>query len=370
MKLTEARFSDNARRIAKEFPSALSSKNWTEVLKLADSDFEAARALAQAGEKFPRVRARNVIARMLRLRRKNVFARMRMAEEEVKEIFIVLSANLGVMLEKKATGINKLPEINQRIRELMVDLRSDLKSVIYSLIKDSAKLSFGNAEDTFKTLFRQNSESFHGELEAMTADRLLFEAKLTLGLRKSLVGRGNPKASRSTAKWADIQDRTVRAVAKTNLAGQTFSERIVDLSVRLDGDLRRRVAQGIADGNSPYEIAKSIQKYVAPTKGGEEITGPGVYRNPFRNAMRIARTETNRAYGHATAAFADNKPWITGLQITISPAHDWDLGCACEDHNGDIVSPEEFKELVPFHPHCMCYGTYVIDEKFLDRMAA
>jgi hypothetical protein len=80
--------------------------------------------------------------------------------------------------------------------------------------------------------------------------------------------------------------------------------------------------------------------------------------------MRLARTETNRAYTQATAKFAENKPWVIGMQVTLSPEHDqFD---ECDDlANGDVLTPDEFASTIPAHPHCMCYGTYVIDPQYL-----
>ena len=92
-------------------------------------------------------------------------------------------------------------------------------------------------------------------------------------------------------------------------------------------------------------------------------TGPGIYRNPMKNALRLARTEIVSGYTKATAAWATGKEWLEGMRITLSGAHT--IEDECEDHAGDLVTAEEFAELAPFHPHCMCPGTDVIKDEFL-----
>jgi hypothetical protein len=90
-----------------------------------------------------------------------------------------------------------------------------------------------------------------------------------------------------------------------------------------------------------------------------------VYASPYKNALRVARTEAGRAYTNASAEFAKDKRWITGVRVTLSPAHEYGTGCDCEDREGDMMTPEEFQDEVPFHPNCMCFPTYEIDPDFL-----
>lgn len=330
---------------------------------MADRDLEAARKLAAAGEKFKQVRARNEIARRMRVQRIALFARLKQAEREIRTLFMDQSIQLSDFVLKHGDSLGKINRLNLRVKMMGMEVRAELKKIIHALIRDGAKMGFSHAGDALLPIFQANRESFRGEEDKLYADRLLYEAKLTVTLKKSLANK-DPRASRGTVKWSTAQSRVIKKIAKTNLAGQTFSERVVDLSVRAEADLRRRIANGIAQGESPQSIAKDVKKYVGPYDAAvDAVVGPGLYKNPFRNAMRIARTETNRAYARASAEFAKGKSFIKGIMITLSPAHeDEDV---CDDWAGKIVSPEEFEELVPFHPHCMCYSTFVLADNYL-----
>jgi hypothetical protein len=363
MNLREQTHSANVKSILREYPASIGSKNWPEIMRLADKDLEAARALASAGNKFKQVRARNEIARRMRIQRISLFTRLAQAEKEIRTLFSDSSNAMYTYLLQHADSTGKINRINLRLRMMTMDVRKELKRIIYALIKDSAKMGFKHAGDALLPIFQANRESFGGEIDKLSVDRLLFEAQLVVSLKTSLANK-DPRATQSTAKWKNERSRVVKKIAKSNLAGQTFSDRVVDLSARAESDLRRRIANGIANGESPQSIAKDVKKYVGPYDADvDAVVGPGLYKNPFRNAMRIARTETNRAYAHASASFAKGKSFIKGIMITLSPAHDDED--VCDDWAGKVVTPEEFEDLVPFHPHCMCYSTYVLADNFL-----
>lgn len=87
-------------------------------------------------------------------------------------------------------------------------------------------------------------------------------------------------------------------------------------------------------------------------------SGAGVYKSSAKNAMRVARTETNIAYRRA-----DNERWqqmdfILGQRIQLSKKHPKiDI---CDDLQGDY--PVEFV-FEGWHPQCFCFVTPIlIDE--------
>jgi len=365
MELKEQTFSKAAKAILRYYPAAIGSRNWPDIARLADKDIEAAKELASRGERNKHVAARNDIARRLRVLRVSLFDRIKESETEIRALFTDQAQRMYDYVVKHGDSTGKIGRINMRVKLMGIEIRKELKRVIYALIRDGAKMGFKNAGDALLPIFQANRESFRGETEKLNGDRLLFEAKLAVSLNARTAGK-DPRAKMSTTKWSVRQSKVIRDVAKKNLAGQTFSERVVDLSARVEADMRRRIANGIANGESPYTIAQDVKKYVGPYNADVDAeTGPGLYKNPFRNAMRIARTETNRAYSKASAEFAKGKSWIKGMMITLSPAHeDEDV---CDDYAGKVVDPDEFEDLVPFHPHCVAGDTEI---SILDGMAA
>lgn len=84
-------------------------------------------------------------------------------------------------------------------------------------------------------------------------------------------------------------------------------------------------------------------------------TGAGVYKSSAKNAMRVARTETNIAYRRA-----DNERWsqmdfVLGQRIQLSRQHPKED--ICDKLQGDY--PTEFV-FEGWHPQCFCFVTPIL----------
>ena len=83
--------------------------------------------------------------------------------------------------------------------------------------------------------------------------------------------------------------------------------------------------------------------------------GKGIYRSSYRNAQRLARTETNIAYRTADFTRWAQLDFVVGIEIKLSnnhPVHD-----ICDDLKG--IYPKTFK-WTGWHPNCRCYQVPVM----------
>lgn len=93
-------------------------------------------------------------------------------------------------------------------------------------------------------------------------------------------------------------------------------------------------------------------------------TGSGVYKSSAKNAMRVARTETNIAYRRA-----DNERWqqmdfVLGQRIQLS--HNHPKKDICDKLQGDY--PAEFV-FDGWHPQCFCFATPILmDEEEMAKV--
>lgn len=93
-------------------------------------------------------------------------------------------------------------------------------------------------------------------------------------------------------------------------------------------------------------------------------TGAGVYKSSAKNAMRVARTETNIAYRRA-----DNERWqqmdfVLGQRIQLS--HNHPKKDICDKLQGDY--PPEFV-FDGWHPQCFCFSTPILmDEEEMAKV--
>lgn len=88
--------------------------------------------------------------------------------------------------------------------------------------------------------------------------------------------------------------------------------------------------------------------------------GRGVYRSSYKNAMRLARTETNMAYRAADCERWKTMEFVRGFRVVLSKNHPCDdicneLSAASEnDTSGRGEYPKGFM-FKGWHPHCYCY---------------
>ncbi len=305
-----------------------------------------------------------IIAKRLRMERVELLTRLTLAEKALRGMLKGFTKMLVAKVVMRAQTLAGLKPINAVLHSGIVDLRSSMRVWMNALLRDAVKMGLRHPGDALKPIFKDNQEA----VTDIVAEQALFEARLSFGLDKTFARKAKPGVKASSAKWSAIGQKIIRDVAKKNLQGLTVSERIWDLTSRTESDLKRIIANGIAQGRSPYEISKQIEKYVSPRLGAADAlgiqTGPGIYRSPYRNAMRLARTETNRAYTQASSQFYQNKPWVSEVDITLSPVHD--VEDDCDDlADGGPYSPEEAGDLIPAHPHCMCSITPRIDPAYL-----
>jgi hypothetical protein len=169
--------------------------------------------------------------------------------------------------------------------------------------------------------------------------------------------------------------------------GFNLSQRIWKLDQdSLDG-IRRTVYEGVAKGDSAWNIAKRLEEYLGPAREcprwtrtrlykltkkdiasgdrrglytGDECAGQGV----SYNALRLARNEIQIAHHMATDAQFAGMTWVQQERILLSPAHPkCDI---CDDvvaggENGNGIYPVGTISL-PLHPQCLCYKMAVQPE--------
>lgn len=360
----KTKWTKNLMRVYQRFPSAIKSKYWPDIVTAANNGHvDAAIAMAQDHEGSSKsVRAANVIARRIRIQRVALFALQKQSEVRVRAIFQTTNANVRAIALATKKGLGSIPRTRRRLHQEVMLLRVALKKEITDVIWQSLVLGIKNMGEAIKPIIRQNQESFAEEI----ADVQLLEERLTLGVTHHISGKADrTQTDLGSDKWNNILDKLYQNIVAKNNEGLTPSERIWDLTNTMDNNLRKTLITEIAAGTSSEDIADQLQKYIY-TEGVDNDTpsGPGIYKDPFMNALRLTYTETGRAYSDASGAWAQNKSWIEGMQPTLSPAHAEDD--ECDDYaEGDPLTPEEFADTFPLHPWCMCHGTYIIKDEYL-----
>ena len=211
-------------------------------------------------------------------------------------------------------------------------------------------------------------------------------------------------------KWAAYTQRnkaSMEAFMKRGDGGLGLSERVWKSVSQLREEMEVAITVAVGEGEGARSLAKSVGKYLNNPdlmfkrfryKAGERVVkdpetgevvgketvwgkkwkkrvkdpgtgklkwvdydkdsykfGAGVYKSSAKNAMRVARTETNMAYRRADHERWKGMDFVLGQRIQLSGNH------PCEDICDDLAGdyPKDFV-FDGWHPQCFCYVTPIM----------
>ncbi len=145
----------------------------------------------------------------------------------------------------------------------------------------------------------------------------------------------------------DIFDADGNVVGKEPVYGRVWKRKVVDA----------------VTGNVSWQTV-SLKDY---------SFGRGVYRSSYKNAMRLARTETNMAYRTADQERWRQLDFVIGYRVVLSDNHPEpdicnDLSARRGEKGSRGVYPKDFV-FKGWHPQCRCYAVPILaDEKEFDKI--
>ena len=188
----------------------------------------------------------------------------------------------------------------------------------------------------------------------------------------------------NSAVFFERNNNALKAFLKRSHNGFTLSDRVWNLSKQTRSQIEHFIGEGLTKGRSANSLAKDLQRYLKePDKRFRRIRdkntgklklsslakdyhpGRGVYRSSYKNALRLARNEINIAYRTADFERRKKLPFVTGVNIQLSPAHpQYDM---CDELQGEY--PKGFL-FTGWHPNCLCFTTSKLlpKEKFREYL--
>lgn len=158
--------------------------------------------------------------------------------------------------------------------------------------------------------------------------------------------------------------------------GRILSQRIWSADGRLQGGIEEILAQGIAQQQSTYQIARALEAYVNP-KAACPVDWHNLYPDtPFEmkvdyNATRLARTAINHVYWQTGINAARENPFCKAIHWELSDAHyERQVANWGEDVCDEYARHEEglgrgnfpIDQLPRPHPNCLCIQWEVLPE--------
>lgn len=186
-------------------------------------------------------------------------------------------------------------------------------------------------------------------------------------------------------------------VAEEHLYGDglTLDNRIWRIDSEARDSINKVILQGIADGDSAWNIAKKLEQFLGAGEDCPRWTSTRLYgrtasdrsagdttgllsgndcdgRGVAYKALRLARTEIQKIHALATDRLMAQQPWVEKEQCHLSVAHP--EADECDDviangEDGEGIYPVGTIEY-PLHPNCFCYKTAVLmnEKAFVDKM--
>ena len=190
----------------------------------------------------------------------------------------------------------------------------------------------------------------------------------------------------SLARYHRTHEDALNAFLERKQNGMGLSDRVWRYTNQFKDEIEMGLDLGIREGQSAATIARSIQQYlkypdmlfrrVKDEHGVFQLSkraaafhpGQGVYRSSYKNALRLAATETNIAYRSADHERIQDLDFIVGIEIHLSNNHTVlnhkkervPLFDICDELQGRY--PKEFK-FVGWHPNCRCIQTNILKTK-------
>lgn len=312
---------------------------------------------------------------------------LRKYERAVASIFdkmVEEAAALGVATgwdeSKGSFSFDRFPKARKKFTDLMWRVRKDLRETIEKGMAQEWELSELKNTDILRALV--------ASINATRKD----EDKINEETLKSL-------EPRRADGLAGFQGRKVR--------GLGLSDRVWNVTSMASGQIELAIEQNLEKGKPAQKLSQDVRqalkepdmmyrryhKKITQADGTKkdvrvwyrkrvddegnvhfveetlEAVGTGVYRSAYKNAMRLARTETNMAYQKADSNYYNRSKFVLGIRVILSNNHTTKIGEGnktvplidiCDELQGDY--PTEF-EFTGWHPQCRCTTIPIMPSK-------
>ena len=242
----------------------------------------------------------------------------------------------GISLTDKPFSFDDYPGLRRRANSIISRLASDVTVAIEGGI---------------------NSEwAFANDKNDMLVERFVQNTNLSAGQAVAFMPRNTQalKAFRErVVKGMNLSDRVWRSMRQF----RQEIEMTLDVGIR-EGKSAARISQDLRPAgtgylNNPDKLFRRVRdqhgQLVLSKNAAAYHPGQGVYRSSYKNALRLARTETNMAYRTADHLRWRDTPFIVGIRVIRSNnPYECDI---CSSLAGEY--PKDYK-FVGNHPSCRC----------------
>ena len=278
---------------------------------------------------------------------------------EIDKLYSDLANEVGTIgiaysssVHKEAPFIlSKYPLIQKRIEALVKKLAKRLGATIVNGVRSAWSLANDKNNELCNLVFGEMAKSLTAEQEKRyyTSNGPALDAFLDRKVR-------GLSLSERVWNYAELFKEQIEATLELGIkTGESAQEMARDLKtyLRFPDKLFRRVRD---KDTGELHLSKAAQRF---------HPGQGVYRSSYKNAYRLARTETNMAYRTADHLRRTQLDFVVGIEIHLSNNHTclgpdgkphpfFDI---CDELKGKYPKWFEFRG---WHPQCRCFTTSIL----------
>lgn len=273
-------------------------------------------------------------------------------EREIDRLYrqiITQAVAIGVSLPdfKPETlfSFDDYPAIRKRVEKLLQKLQDGLSSIIINGIRSEWTLANNKNSELARQVFGDN------------------------------IGKLTKEQER---RYFSTNERAREAFEKRKVNGLNLSDRVWRYTDQFKAEIELGLDIGIRNGLSADEMSQELRSYLRyPDKlfrrvrdehGELQLSkraaafhpGRGVYRSSYKNARRLAATETNIAYMTADYERWQQLDFVVGIEIKLSNNHTLNgvpFTDICDKLKGRY--PKDFK-FTGWHPLCRCQAVTIL----------
>ena len=269
-------------------------------------------------------------------------------------------------------------------RAMEQDLNNIYKAAQHDL--EASIKSYGDENDNLRLeVLRDMLRQVNDRLTTLSTDR---DNLLNQNLKNAAQLGVIPIATIDAIAMPKVAEEAVRFVQTFTAAdGLRLSDRLWRVDNQAKDLVSKAVESAVIQGHSAAQAAKAflangekvpklLRDQLAKNStnkisrsASQALTGKG---SPMYNALRVMRTEINRAHGEAYMAGAEEHPDVIGFRFLLSPRHPaadiCDLHATANLHGlGPGVYPTRSKNPWPAHPNTLSFVEVVFKDEISEE---
>lgn len=252
-----------------------------------------------------------------------------------------------------------------------------LKLSIDNLSKEVAKNKWHSKRNK---KFVEYMKKWQSELNKNLQDTMQLSVNKSWGLAESKAlewGEYFTDSATLATEFMRPNKEALTAFVQRKIKGLSWSQKLWNISKNSNKLIEDYLATGILEGQSARDISKNITRMMKnPLSEKIPVIQPdgsvairtfksqsdfllspplyGQYKNPYKAALRMVRTEINASYLRSDHDQRQHQRFVVGVRVKLSAAHkDFDI---CDSLIGDYPKTFIFEG---WHPNCLCYAVSI-----------